>query len=175
MVQTSKACSKALGLVSKRSLGSLRNTLHDLSFPVDDHASSSELSLTLFSTSPRPDCLPVANLGKQLLGWRIVRQQRRNQDHHSIQHDEIHLILHDEVCPAACHLRNTVATPLEDGKEGKHEPGSEELELGICCVEAECHFCYLKDSGLYAHESCCPGNQCRPLTYVGRRRFWYGP
>ena len=44
-----------------------------------------------------------------------------------------------------------------------------------CCVEAECHFCYLRDSGVYVHESCCPGNQRHPLTYVGRRRFWYGP
>ena len=52
-------------------------------------------------------------------------------DHHSIQHDEIRLILHDGVRPAACRLRNTVATPREDGNEGKHEPGSEELELGI--------------------------------------------
>ena len=83
-----------------------------------------------FSTPPSPDCLPVANLGKQLPGWRI-QTQLRNQDHHSIQHDEIRLILHDGVRPAACRLRNTVATPREDGNEGKHEPGSEELELGI--------------------------------------------
>jgi hypothetical protein len=40
-----------------------------------------------------------------------------------------------------------------------------------CCVEAECHFCYLRDSGLYVHESCCPGNQRHLLTYVGCRRF----
>jgi hypothetical protein len=45
----------------------------------------------------------------------------------------------------------------------------------LCCVEAECHFCYLRDSGVYVHESCCLGNQRHPLTYVGRRRFWYGP
>ena len=44
-----------------------------------------------------------------------------------------------------------------------------------CCVEAECHFCYLEDSGLYVHESCCPGNQRHLPTYVGCRRFWYGP
>ena len=44
-----------------------------------------------------------------------------------------------------------------------------------CCVEAECHFCYLRDSSVYVHESCCLGNQRHPLTYVGRRRFWYGP
>lgn len=56
--------------------------------------------------------------------------QRRNQDHYTIQHDEIRLILHDGVCPAACHLHSTVATPREDGKGGKHEPCSEELELG---------------------------------------------
>src|ERR1700722_12746209 len=48
------------------------------------------------------------------------------------------------------------------------------LEL-ICCVEAECHFCYLRDSSVYVHESCCLGNQRHPLTYVGLRRFWYGP
>jgi hypothetical protein len=47
--------------------------------------------------------------------------------------------------------------------------------LTHCCVEAECHFCYLEDSGLYVHESCCPGNQRHLPTYVGCRRFWYGP
>jgi hypothetical protein len=41
--------------------------------------------------------------------------------------------------------------------------------LGGCCVEAECHFCYLRDSSIYVHES------CHPLTYVGRRKFWDGP
>jgi hypothetical protein len=41
--------------------------------------------------------------------------------------------------------------------------------------KAECHFCYLRNSGLYVHESCCPGNQRHLLTYVGCRRFWYGP
>jgi hypothetical protein len=41
--------------------------------------------------------------------------------------------------------------------------------------EAECHFCYLRDSGLYVHESCCPGNQRHLPTYVGCRRFRYGP
>jgi hypothetical protein len=44
-----------------------------------------------------------------------------------------------------------------------------------CCVEAECHFCYLEESGLYVHESCCPGNQRHLPTYVECRRFWYGP
>jgi hypothetical protein len=44
-----------------------------------------------------------------------------------------------------------------------------------CCVEAECHFCYLRDSSVYVYESWCLGNQRHPLTYVGRRRFWYGP
>jgi hypothetical protein len=116
---------KSIDLVSPK-----KSKLHSLGFPVDDPASSSELSLTLFSTSPRPDCLPIANLGKQILGWRIVRHSDAIKDHHTIQHDEIRLILH-EVCPAACRLRNTVATLREDGKEGKHEPGSEELELGI--------------------------------------------
>ena len=37
------------------------------------------------------------------------------------------------------------------------------------------YFCYLRDSGVYVHESCSPGNQRHPLTYVGRRRLWYGP
>ena len=46
---------------------------------------------------------------------------------------------------------------------------------GGCCAEAECHFCYLEDSGLYVHESCCPGNQRHLPTYVGCRRFWYSP
>jgi hypothetical protein len=41
--------------------------------------------------------------------------------------------------------------------------------------KAECHICYLRDSGLYVHESCCPGNQRHLPTYVGCRRFWYGP
>src|ERR1700734_3006664 len=45
----------------------------------------------------------------------------------------------------------------------------------MCCVEAECPFCYLRDSNIYVHESCCLGYQRHPLTYVGRRRFWYGP
>jgi hypothetical protein len=44
-----------------------------------------------------------------------------------------------------------------------------------CCVEAECHFYYLRHSSVYVHESCCLGNQRHPLTYVGRRRFWYSP
>jgi len=45
----------------------------------------------------------------------------------------------------------------------------------LCCLEAECHFCYLRDSSLYVHESCCLGDRRHPLTYVGLRRFWYGP
>jgi hypothetical protein len=28
---------------------------------------------------------------------------------------------------------------------------------------------------VYVHESCCPGNQRHPPTYVGCRRFWCGP
>jgi len=47
--------------------------------------------------------------------------------------------------------------------------------IAACCVEAECHFCHLRDSGLYVHESRCPGNQRHLPTYVGCRRFWYGP
>jgi hypothetical protein len=46
---------------------------------------------------------------------------------------------------------------------------------GFCCVEAECHFYYLRDSSLYVHESYPLGYQRHPLTYVGHRRFWYGP
>jgi hypothetical protein len=45
----------------------------------------------------------------------------------------------------------------------------------FCCVEAEWHFCYLRDSSLYVHESYPLGYQRHPLTYVGHRRFWYGP
>ena len=45
----------------------------------------------------------------------------------------------------------------------------------MCYVVAECHFYYLRDSDIYVHESCCLGNQRHPLTYVGRRRCWYGP
>ena len=37
------------------------------------------------------------------------------------------------------------------------------------------HSCYLRDSGLDIHENCCRGAERHPLTYVGRRRFWYGP
>src|SRR2546423_5484920 len=44
-----------------------------------------------------------------------------------------------------------------------------------CCVEAECHSYYLRDSSVYVHESCLLGYQRHPLTYVGLRRFWYGP
>src|SRR5580700_7847827 len=47
--------------------------------------------------------------------------------------------------------------------------------LQRCCVEAECHFCYLRESSVYVHESCCLGYQRHPLTYVGPRRFRYGP
>ena len=45
------------------------------------------------------------------------------------------------------------------------------VEDEFCCVEAECPFYYLRDSGIYVHESCCLGNQRHPLAYVGRRRF----
>ena len=44
-----------------------------------------------------------------------------------------------------------------------------------CCVEAECHFYYLRESSLYVHESCLLGYQRHPLTYVGHRWFCYGP
>jgi hypothetical protein len=42
-----------------------------------------------------------------------------------------------------------------------------------CCIEAEYHFCYLRDSGLYVYASCCPDNQRHFPIYVGCRRFWY--
>jgi hypothetical protein len=48
-------------------------------------------------------------------------------------------------------------------------------KIASCCVEAECHFYYLRDSSLYVHESYPLGYQRHPLTYVGHRRFWYGP
>jgi hypothetical protein len=47
--------------------------------------------------------------------------------------------------------------------------------LNVCCVEACLIDCYLRNSGLYVHESCCLGNERHPLTYVECRRFWYGP
>jgi hypothetical protein len=47
--------------------------------------------------------------------------------------------------------------------------------LENCCIEACVYFCYVRDSGLYVHESCCPGNQRHLPTYVGCRRLWYGP
>ena len=49
-----KLAQKPWALSPKRSLGPLRNTLHDLSFPVDGHASSSELSLILFFNASKP-------------------------------------------------------------------------------------------------------------------------
>src|SRR5271163_2499794 len=44
-----------------------------------------------------------------------------------------------------------------------------------CCVEAECHFYYLRDSSVYVHESCCPGDQRHLPTYVGPGRLPDGP
>jgi tyrosinase len=44
-------------------------------------------------------------------------------------------------------------------------------EDDVCCVEASLIDCYLRNSGLYVHESCCLGNERHPLTYVGCRRF----
>jgi hypothetical protein len=44
-----------------------------------------------------------------------------------------------------------------------------------CRVEAPPIDCYLRDSGLYVHESCYLGNERHLLTYVERRRFWYSP
>src|SRR5271155_5881943 len=45
---------------------------------------------------------------------------------------------------------------------------------GECCVEAECHFCYLRGSSVYVHESCCLGVQRPPPTYESRRGFQDG-
>jgi hypothetical protein len=47
-------------------------------------------------------------------------------------------------------------------------------EGSFCCVEAQCHFCYLRDSSVYVQESCCLGYQRHPPTHVRRRRFRYG-
>jgi hypothetical protein len=44
-----------------------------------------------------------------------------------------------------------------------------------CCIEVECHFYYLGDSGLYVHESCPLGHHCHPLYYAWCRRFFPGP
>src|SRR5271156_3886187 len=45
----------------------------------------------------------------------------------------------------------------------------------ICCVEAECHFCYLRDSSVYVHESFCLGVQRHLPTYMKRRKCQDGP
>src|SRR2546421_694451 len=44
-----------------------------------------------------------------------------------------------------------------------------------CNVEAEYHFCYLTDSGVYVHESCCPGVQRHLPTYMKRIKCQDGP
>src|SRR5271155_3475561 len=44
-----------------------------------------------------------------------------------------------------------------------------------CNVEAECHFCYLRGSSVYVHESCCLGVQRHPPTYESRSGFQDGP
>src|SRR5271156_4047737 len=44
-----------------------------------------------------------------------------------------------------------------------------------CCVEAECHFCYLRGSSVYVHESCCLGVQRHLPTYMKRRKCQDGP
>jgi hypothetical protein len=41
--------------------------------------------------------------------------------------------------------------------------------------KAECHFCYLRNSGLYVHESCCLGVQRHLPTYMKRRKRQDGP
>src|SRR5271170_5725810 len=49
------------------------------------------------------------------------------------------------------------------------------LSHKLCCVEAECHFYYLRDSSVYVHESCCPGDLRHLPTYVGPGRLPDGP
>ena len=63
------------------------------------------------------------------------------------------------------------------GKMGEErcEGDRETAQVSSCCVEACPLDCYLMDSGLYVHESCCQGNERHPLTHVGCRRFWYSP
>jgi hypothetical protein len=58
---------------------------------------------------------------------------------------------------------------------GRAPVDSAHVDTYLCCVEAECPFYYLRDSSVYVHESCLLGYQRHPLTYVGHRRFWYGP
>jgi hypothetical protein len=62
-----------------------------------------------------------------------------------------------------------IAVPRVTWSHGSSTRGS------WCCVEASLIDCYLRDSGLYVHESCYLGTERHPLTYVDRRRFWYGP
>src|SRR5436305_1858655 len=49
------------------------------------------------------------------------------------------------------------------------------LRHTCCCVEAECHFCYLRDSSVYVHECCCVGVQRHLPTYMKRRKCQDGP
>ena len=48
------------------------------------------------------------------------------------------------------------------------------VSAAMCCVEACLIDCYLSDSGLYVHESCCLGVQRRLPTYESCSRFQEG-
>lgn len=56
---------------------------------------------------------------------------RRNQDHDTIEHDEISLALHDRVAPSLCHLSDTEDATGEDGDVSEYEAGDEKLEAAI--------------------------------------------
>ncbi len=50
---------------------------------------------------------------------------------HSVENDEISLVLHDGVSPALGHFGDTVGAAGEDGEEGENEPGGEEAEFDV--------------------------------------------
>src|ERR1700733_150066 len=59
-------------------------------------------------------------------------------------------------------------------REPACEPLRENLPVRTCCVEASLIDCYLSDSGLYVHESCCLGVQRHLPTYESCSRFQEG-
>jgi hypothetical protein len=62
---------------------------------------------------------------------------------------------------------------LDDNGARKSFPSSSMRKM--CCVEVECHFCYLRDPSVYVHESCCLGVQRHLPTYMKRRKLQDGP
>jgi hypothetical protein len=56
-----------------------------------------------------------------------------------------------------------------------HCAAADFLEWACVALKMSVIDCYMRNSGLYVHESCCLGNERHPLTYVGCRRFWYSP